>query len=320
MSIQTSAIDIARGEVGYVEGKRNHTKYADEMEREVQNAAWCGTFVTWCYAKAGLDLRPHVWLYYVPFAVTWAKKLGAWKSADAKGTRAQPGDMVVYDFGKTGRYRHIGIAWPDEKAQGYRAIEGNTSATSAGSQANGGQVALRYRGRASIAGWIDMATVLKRLGVSQPSTQRAAVPQGAVSSGELALTRVLDKATALEMQERLKTFDASIELDGVFGPASIKTLQRYLGHPVHDGLLDGLSDLAIRTLQAVRKDCLKRGTRGSLTGRKLQAYCGLTGRDLDGNPGPASIEQLQRMLNAFPVFLTTADRDMALSRIAAARL
>lgn len=162
-SIQSKAVEIARGHVGYKEGKRNWSIFARDSFPTVQNQAWCGSFVGDVYKRAGFNIGAHVWVPYVPYVETWAKRIGAWKTS-----RAQLGDLTVYGFGKSSA-QHIGIAWPDEGSSEYRAVEGNTSSSNAGSQSNGDGVYVRYRRRAQIRGWVDMAKVLKHYGVTSPA-------------------------------------------------------------------------------------------------------------------------------------------------------
>lgn len=164
-SIQSTAVTLARAEDGYKEGRRNWSKFARDTFPDVQNQAWCGSFVGDVYRRAGWDCRGKVWMPYVPYIESWAKKLGAWKTS-----RAQLGDIVVYGFGKSSG-QHTGISWPDEATGGdsYRAIEGNTSSGNGGSQVNGDGVYVRRRTRSQIRGWVDMTKVLRHYGVTAPA-------------------------------------------------------------------------------------------------------------------------------------------------------
>lgn len=163
-SITGRAIDLARAEVGYKEGKRNWTKYSRDDFPTVQNQAWCGSFVGWIYHRAGFAIGAYVWVPYVPYVENWAKKNGFWKT-----NRAKAGDLTIYGFGKSSG-QHIGIAWPDESTGGdsYRAIEGNTSSGNSGSQVNGDGVYVRYRKRSTIRGWVDMEKALAHYKVADP--------------------------------------------------------------------------------------------------------------------------------------------------------
>lgn len=169
-TIQSRAIQLALAEKGYKEGKRNWTKFSRDSYPDVQNQAWCGSFVGDVYRRAGWDSRGLVWMPYVPYIEAWAKKIGAWKTS-----RAQSGDIVVYGFGRTSG-QHTGIAYPDESTGGdsYRAIEGNTSSGDGGSQTNGDGVYVRYRKRRDIRGWVDINKVFAHYKVQQASKPAAA--------------------------------------------------------------------------------------------------------------------------------------------------
>lgn len=158
--ITTSAVGLARDQVGYKEGRRNWTIFARDDYPTVQNQAWCGSFVGWVYARAGFDVDPYVWVPYVPYIENWARENGLWRT-----DRAQAGDIVVYGFGRSSG-QHTGIAWPDESTGGdsYRAIEGNTSSGNGGSQTNGDGVYVRYRSRSTIRGWVDMSAAIAHYG------------------------------------------------------------------------------------------------------------------------------------------------------------
>lgn len=145
MSIQSTAIDLARGDVGYIEGpKRNQNKFAARTFPSINFQPWCGVFVGDVYKRAGFDIGAHVAVWSTQTLEAWARRKGFWAT-----DHAEVGDLVIYGFGAS-HAEHVGIAYPDPASAGYRAIEGNTSSGSAGSQRNGGQVAVRYRDRKSV--------------------------------------------------------------------------------------------------------------------------------------------------------------------------
>ena len=84
---------------------------------------WCGTFVGWCYKKAGLYDRIKAVgnVGYVPRYTSFAKRRGKWVNK----ARALPGDVIVF-----GRDRHVGIV--ETVYNGYiYTIEGNSGPTAA---------------------------------------------------------------------------------------------------------------------------------------------------------------------------------------------
>lgn len=298
-----AVVATARGQVGYTEIPRNITKYWRERKPSFQGAPWCGGFADWCWGKSGMDLRDHVNLYSASALRTAARKAGAYKT-----DRAKTGDIVLYGFGDS-VLEHIGIAWPDEGSSGYRAIEGNTSPGSVGSQSNGGGVYIRYRGRKSIDGWVDMEKMAAYyLGRAAVAAVEAAVPTGA-----LVVDGIAGRATIKEIQRRL-----GVQVDGIMGPDTVRALQRFLGTTV-DGIVSGQNETTRGAWPNARGDVWKIGKGGSNLGRALQAYTDL-GLTRDGLPGPDTVRGIQSMLNKFPAFLTDADKGIVQQRKQAAGL
>ena len=104
---------------------------------------WCAAFVCWCYEKAGLKLTfPN--RASVGYFELWALAHGYLVD------RPYRGDVVCYRFDEDNWPDHIGIIervlavrWSGRTFVGLiRTIEGNTSA---GNDANGGQVQRRIR-------------------------------------------------------------------------------------------------------------------------------------------------------------------------------
>jgi hypothetical protein len=144
-------LHIARGELGTTElpPNSNRTKYGQALG--LQGVAWCGEFVFWCFLEGGIDLRTHG----VPGRDAASTNVfdvrlqqAGWKRVTP--AQGQPGDIVFYNFGVTGAGDpandddHVGIL-VKQHSGAIDAIEGNTSPTSLGSQANGGGVYHRTR-------------------------------------------------------------------------------------------------------------------------------------------------------------------------------
>lgn len=105
-------------------------------------APWCMAFVCWCYKQAGHAL-PYP-TASVGLFLEWATKAGELVS------RPRRGDLICYRFDVDNWPDHVGqvvrvlaIRWRGAEFVGWvRTLEGNTSA---GNNANGGQVQIRYR-------------------------------------------------------------------------------------------------------------------------------------------------------------------------------
>jgi hypothetical protein len=134
-------LEVARAEKGTIEGPRdNETKYGAFMKANFQ--PWCGSFVNWCGAEAGVKIPNTV---YTPAGANAYKKAKAWE--DAETATPQPGDIAYFDFpsDNVDRISHVGIVVKNNGDGTVTCIEGNTSSTRKGDQRNGGQVAARVR-------------------------------------------------------------------------------------------------------------------------------------------------------------------------------
>ncbi len=141
MSIRDKIIEIARKEVGYIEQAGNKTKYGKWFG--LDGVPWCGMFVSWVYAKAGVPLPK------IGFTKGFAGCQTAYEYFKKKGMiTAEPkqGDIVLFDFNGDGRFDHTGVlayhASVVNNIHRIYSIEGNTSLKN---QTNGGEVMARVR-------------------------------------------------------------------------------------------------------------------------------------------------------------------------------
>lgn len=144
--------------------------------------------------------------------------------------------------------------------------------------------------------------------------QAATKPVAAATVERMRTDGILDVAAAGIIQGRLGT-----PRDGRIGPTDVTALQRFLGMRVVDGRLDGQNTYGRGKTPGIHPDVFRLGRGGSATVRALQAYTGLTGRDIDGLWGDQLNRQLAAMLG-FPAFLTPADAGIADQRLRAAGL
>lgn len=153
-------IDIALGEVGYLEkksnsqlddktanaGSNNRTKYARDMvalnfyNGNKQGVAWCDVFVDWCFVQAyGMDAA---------LALTCQKKgsagagcrysRGYYKNKGQLHDTPLPGDQIFFYSKDKSSISHTGLVYKVDDKKVY-TIEGNTSGAS-GVISNGGGV------------------------------------------------------------------------------------------------------------------------------------------------------------------------------------
>lgn len=150
----SKVIDIALGEVGYLEkksnsnldsktanaGSANYTKYGRDMHKLYPSvmdfpAAWCDAFVDWCFQKAygvsnAKGLLGGNFNDYTPSSAQLYKNKGAW------GTKPRKGAQIF--FKNSTRICHTGLVYGFDSKYVY-TVEGNTSGAS-GVIANGGGV------------------------------------------------------------------------------------------------------------------------------------------------------------------------------------
>ena len=140
----TQAADFvakARTQVGVVEGpKNNETIYGKFTKADLQ--PWCGSFVMWTAAQVRFKGMPNC--VYTPAGAEAFKGQGRW--ANHETAKPQPGDIVFFSFDGKG-IEHVGIVVRDNGDGTITTCEGNTSPDTkpTGSQANGGEVALKTR-------------------------------------------------------------------------------------------------------------------------------------------------------------------------------
>jgi CHAP domain len=137
----TASLRLANaiGEIGYVEGSGNQTKYGAWYGMD--GVPWCAIFVSWCDQTSGRpssSFEQGSAYSYVPYIVDDARHgyNGLWLVSSPK-----PGDLVCYDWSRDGEHDHVGI-FESGSPGGFYAIEGNTSPAD---NSNGGQVMRRSR-------------------------------------------------------------------------------------------------------------------------------------------------------------------------------
>lgn len=288
-STRARVLAAARAEVGYQRKASRWNKYAADIYPTVQNQPYCGIGAAWAILQAGVDVRPILWMPYVPYIVTWARNNGAWITTAGQ---QKDGDLVCYDWGGDRLADHVGIAWRDESASGYRAVEFNTSSGQAGSQSNGGGVHVRYRGRASIMGWVNLDKLIAAAGGSKPVTDNK-------TSGGLTVDKRMGVKTARQVQQALKTRDKTIAVDGRLCGHSWRVWQAAMGTPA-DGVISHQSHSAKSLGNGLVPKCWRHTgpkSKGSTFVRKLQAVIGATP---DGVWGEDTTGKLQRWINVNP--------------------
>lgn len=145
MSAIDKVIEIAKGEVGYLEkrsnanlydktanaGSGNYTKYWAEIKPDYQGQPWCACFVTWVLVQAfGREVAEKLLKHY-PYV--YCPTMSGLFTLNANPKR---GDIVIFKHG--GTFTHTGIV-TSVNGDYFTTVEGNTSGGST-IIANGGAV------------------------------------------------------------------------------------------------------------------------------------------------------------------------------------
>ena len=139
MSIQ-KVLDAARAEIGYKEKPNNDNKFA-KVAGHANNQPWCATFIRACFIK-GEEEKAIPDSAYCPHIEAWGRS----HNRVVPVTEAKRGDLVLFDFDRTGRSQHIGllnINFSTKNPEHLFTIEGNTGAISA-SEGDGVQKKKRH--------------------------------------------------------------------------------------------------------------------------------------------------------------------------------
>lgn len=136
----SKVVEIATREIGQGETpiNSNKTKYGKWFG--LDGVAWCGMFVSWCYAQVGAPLPK------IGFSKGYAgcqTAVAFFRKNNRVTTNPVAGNIVFFDWNGDGRFDHTGIfvRWI-EVGKTFESIEGNTAV---GNDSNGGNVMLRTR-------------------------------------------------------------------------------------------------------------------------------------------------------------------------------
>jgi hypothetical protein len=132
-------VRVAEKEVGQGEKPLNSNKTKYGKWFGFDGVAWCGMFVSWCYAQAGFPL-PKIG-FTKGFAGCQTAVAYFKKNNQITNTPA-PGDIVFFDWNRDGRFDHTGVFVKWINNNEFEAIEGNTAI---GNDSNGGTVMRRKR-------------------------------------------------------------------------------------------------------------------------------------------------------------------------------
>lgn len=141
MSVST-VLNAAIKEIGYKEGQNNDNKFA-AIAGHANNQAWCATFV-YAMFKQGGEAKAIPNTAYCPYIESWARA----NNAVIPLKESKKGDLVLFDFDRSGKAEHVGIQSHDYDPAAPNVIwtiDGNTSSLAGASQSNGDGVYKKVR-------------------------------------------------------------------------------------------------------------------------------------------------------------------------------
>lgn len=219
-----AALEVARRNLGVVEGKNNWNPYAG-LAGHANNAAWCATFVVACLVRAGVAKTGD------PSA--WTPSLKARHTPVARKD-VRPGDLMFLYFPSLGRVAHTGFVeavFPTYVV----TIEGNTDV--AGGR-TGGKVMRKARSYKGLSFVRPPYAEPK----PAPAPKKAAPPDPVLRIGNRG-------QAVLNIQRALVKHGQRLVLDGDFGPATRRAViafQRKRGL-VADGIVGPATWAALRS-------------------------------------------------------------------------
>ena len=261
MATRTQAVAIARSYIGCVRGDKRHRKLVDifnsvKPHGEVGNysCAWCAISWTAWMILASMDQDKVAYSYNCGTLISYSKRIGTWVENDAYVP--MPGDGIIYYWGDSGKgdctsgASHVGMVESVEK--GYiTVIEGNKGSGYCGRRAikvNSryirGFMVPKYIGSGEMetekldvdGSWGTMTTLVaqKVLGTYADgvvSGQDISDKKFCVNceSGSWEWVKKNPSGSALIKAIQKLTGMPKEKCDGLFGPGSIRELQRFLG-------------------------------------------------------------------------------------------
>lgn len=243
-----TVIDIALGEVGYLEkksnrylddktrnaGSANYTKYGRDMHKLYPSvmdfpASWCDAFVDWCFQKAygvsnAKGLLGGNFNDYTPSSAQLYKNKNAWY------TKPKVGDQIFFTNGT--RICHTGLVYKVGSKYVY-TVEGNTSGAS-DVVANGGGVCVKQYllTNPKIAGYgrpkYDVEPVQTGTGKGYSGTFPVLPPRGFFMLGDGYKTLINYPTQIKRVQQLLNwIMNTTLEVDGQYGPNTEQAVIAY---------------------------------------------------------------------------------------------
>lgn len=225
MASAKEVIKKAKDQVGTSESPpgSNHNKFTEWYGL---SGPWCAMFVSWVLHNSGMDEIPK--FAYTPSFAEWFRQQG---SGFADDSDAKPGDVVFFNFpDSVDRIQHVGFVVANENGK-LTTVEGNTSSGVAGSQDDGGTVAVRTRGYAEAVYYGRPKYNGKPKKPEFKVPVKAWFGKGDKGADVKTWQKDLNKWVRDLNEQHPQRADFLFELkpDGVFGPRTVKATKTFQG-------------------------------------------------------------------------------------------
>ena len=134
MATALDVLNVARSQIGFVEGPMNENPYG--IWYGIPDASYCAMGLSWCFAQVGLSslvaAQTPKGFAYCPAGLNWFQRQGL----VVNKYQAQPGDIVFFSWG-SGVAEHVEIV-EAASADGLTTIGFNTGDQNTKAAANGG--------------------------------------------------------------------------------------------------------------------------------------------------------------------------------------
>lgn len=200
MASAKDLLDKARSQLGVAENPPGSNQVLYASWAGIPGLAWCGAFVSWCFAEVGMAAE-------VPTFVWTPSGAQFFRSRGQYGGEPRIGAVVFFRWPEVGRISHVGLVEAVRDDGSIVTIEGNTDERGG---STGGKV-MRHVRRAFIDGYGYPSYSELAPNVPNPPVHRPMIRQG--SRGP----------NVTYLQQKL----GGLVVDGIFGPKTDGAVRRF---------------------------------------------------------------------------------------------
>jgi surface antigen len=246
-----AVLNVARGQLGFLEGLDNHNPYGPFFGWP-DHQAYCDEFVSWVAAHAGAT-------GIVGKSANCAAHVAWFKARGQFGHTPRVGAVVFFDWNGDGIADHVGYVNQVLDAGRVQTIEGNTrdpQSTAPGARQGVFKV---NRSTVSVLGYGYPA-------YGEPSRPPVPLPRPAPHTAHV-VPLVVDGSWGPKTEQHLETYLRISRPDGALDAVTVRAIQRWVGVR-QDGDFGPITRKALQHCLGVTQD----GAIGKVTIKALQRY------------------------------------------------